>query len=188
MIKESPPLELRRGILASCFDKYNGTYASGVAANNKLDLEALGYYLELEALAVNGLTELVRPYKPDLIVPVPDGANRLGRQIAMALGIDAMILRKDSVTKEITMKPGAEQIFAAAKRIVVVEDVLNQRTTTSRVLALPWIGERTQAVVGVWDRGDPAARPTLAVPVQSLVEEFIPAELPQDSEYWSYIS
>lgn len=186
MIREAPTTDLRQGVLRACFDRFDGTYASGVAANNKLDLELLQGYPEHAALAVAGLRRLARRFGPDLIVPIPDGANWLGHGLGMTLGVDVMTLHKDPNTKAITMKPGSEQLYASARQVLLVEDVPNQLTTLRRTLAIPWIGELAVAALGVWDRGDSNDRPGLGVPLHSLIEEYLPPMLPVDSEYWEY--
>ncbi|HSX30461.1 MAG TPA: hypothetical protein VLE99_00910 [Candidatus Saccharimonadales bacterium] len=178
---------LRTGILRNCFGPYDGTHASGDWSNNKLDLELLENCRELAALAVTGLAQIIRPYKPDLLIPVPNGANWLARELRLRLGVDVMELSKDDETKQMSTKPNLEALYADTCRLVVVEDVPNSFTNTRNVLALPWIAARTVlAVVGVWDRGDAAMREPLPVPCKAVISEHIPRVLSAGAEYWRY--
>lgn len=186
-LEADPDARLRHGILTTCFGRYDGELANRDKANNKIDLEKLLQAPEYAALAVAQVARLAREHHPDLLVPVANGANWLGREAALSLGIDCMLMDKDEETKELSLRRNAAQTYGANRRIVIVEDVLRTGTSVGKTLSLPTIGERAEAVVSVWDRGDVATRPDLLVPVISVITEHIPAHLPPDSPYWDYV-
>jgi hypothetical protein len=181
-------IDLRKGILEICFDSYEEpiSFASGEPANNKLDLERLSHNESLiGAVAVAAVTNLVRPHQPDLIVATPKGANWLARRVAWALGEKALLLEKDKISKEFSYGEHGQQSVEKSRRLVIVDDVLNHLTNTGKVYEMPGVAERTQAIIGVWDR-NPDRVTDIQVPVEAVIKEEIPAMLPDDSPYWGY--
>jgi hypothetical protein len=182
--------DLRERLLKAGIGHYNKRFVSGVEANNKLDLdfETINRFPELRTDVLNGLGKLAVVHAPDLIVPIPNGANGYGSKVARALGIDFMILGKNPVTKDIFYNIGDLAALMKYRRIVLVEDVPNALTTTNTVLAMRGMAERVVGVIGIWDRGDPAIRLPLpgGVAVSSIVQEYIPAQLGPDSPLWDY--
>lgn len=186
--------ELRGPILRACFGEYEGTFASGVEANNKLDLERLPQRPALAARIAVEVGGLVSRYNPDLLVPVPNGANWLVDMISAARGIDRIVARKDPETKAVTIRNG-DEICSQAHRLVVVEDVLNGGTNSGRVIEALDCPEKVVAVVGIWNRGDIVAQQQRfseiaghEVAVVAAVEEYIPPMLPTDSPLWDFAS
>ncbi|MGH7238161.1 MAG: hypothetical protein ACREGF_06510 [Candidatus Saccharimonadales bacterium] len=188
---------LREPILKACFQPGNLVFAGGEEANNKLELENLRHCPDLRSLVAARVGKLVREYNPDLIIPVPNGANWLGQDIARARGIGCVLLGKNAETKEIYYPSNIQkQIVEGSQSIVIIEDALNKLITTKKVLALPGIAEKCLAVAGIWRRGDlglvlpryleSAENEDDYIPVQAVINEFIPAQLPDDSELWRY--
>lgn len=186
------PPPLRDRLLQVGFRRYEDSFASGLQANNKLDLsyEALHPHAELLAEVIQRLGELATEYQPDLIVPVPNGANGIGSNVAMKLNIEAACLIKNTwdTTQGIYYGNGSAQAINEHERIILVEDVINGLTSTRRVMALPGITERLVSVIGIWDRGDPQTRLVLprGVVLQAIIQEPIAPMLPESSKLWEY--
>lgn len=182
---------LREGVLSTCLERYDGVFASGVAANNKLNLDHLreGGNTAILGLAIRELVEDIRPLKPEFVVGVPSGATPLAKAAAQILEIECVTLTKGDEGIEYAT-PSDQRLARALVDGVVVEDVVTTLSSVRMVLELPEMGSRIMAVRGIWDRGDPTAREPLPRDIDygSLVEEYIPPELPSDSDYWGYVS
>ncbi|HVV25724.1 MAG TPA: hypothetical protein VHC21_01700 [Candidatus Saccharimonadales bacterium] len=177
---------LRETVLRLTFDRYEGTFAGGQPANNKLDLERIAHVPGLRAQIVYGLAELAQPHRPDLIVGVPHGGDWLATDLAWQLGIRALLLDKDE-HKAFHYQKGGEQMVARSERVVGVDDLFNRRTSIRKVQALNGLAERMVAAVAVWDR-NPAMKPRLPLPHEALIEEAIPDMLPADDPRQKYLS
>jgi hypothetical protein len=179
--------ELRDQILRVSFGRFNGKFAGGDEANNKLDLEQLQYIPDLRQKVASGVADLAKPYRPSLIIPIPNGANWLGGEVADLCGVKSLELRKDPETKEISLKDDESRITCMeAEEIVLVEDAITRFTSTRRALAIPHIAERAVAVVAIWNRGHFDERLGLGIDHHALVDEYIPPMLPKDSLLWDF--
>lgn len=186
--------DIRSDILRRCLTRHDDapvTFAGGEQANNKLDLEKITGSVKLRARVAVRMAELVRQSefypKLDMIVAVPNGANWLALDMGYLLGRFVLQLDKDPETKDFSFRHNGDNQLAGTKNIIIVDDVLNQLTNTSKVYELPDMAERTNAVFGIWDRNpDRTTSCTLPVPVQAIISEYIPAQLPSDSKLWKY--
>ncbi len=167
-------------------------FANGNKSNNKLNLDKLFEHPAHLDLILRHLAEIAMRYEPDVLVGVPSG----GQEIAIKL-VDKLHIFPDlAQLKKVESKPGLktftyasgedEDIIKSAKNIVVVEDVFNKFTSTRGVLAVTGILEKTQAVVGVWDRGFHPSRGFLPVPKHALVTEYIPNYLREADDIYPY--
>lgn len=181
--------DLRDPILDEFLYPHDGTFASGVPANNKLDLDGkrvISQDPRLFELIVRRLVVVVEEYEPDLIVPVPNGANLYAQRVARALGLGCrcVILSKDQSTRGIVVSSANQEVIDAAKSIVVLEDVANRFTNTR--LLLDALAKPVGAVVAVFDRGDPSSREPLPAdtPFKALAAETIdPIITPTSPQY-----
>lgn len=152
------------------------TYASGRQGNNKLDIETCKNIYKVRQDLKFRLGAIAIKYKPEFITAVPNGANWLGRDVAHYAGLPFVELKKyDDGSIDIHCQREAVTAYQLGS-CVVVEDVFNQFTNTRKTLAVPPIGDKARAVIGVWDRGDPVHRVALPLPVHSLIKEYIPAD------------
>jgi len=179
---------LREDIFKVCFQRYDGKFAGSQRANNKFDAEPLQWHKLLRPLVADAVAALGMLYKPDMVVPMPNGANWLGLDVAYLLGTALLLLCKNEETGEISYQPGGQQQLETAKRVLYVEDVPNRRSTTIKALALPGMAERVVAEVAILDRGMPDEKLPLQIPVKAMFVEPIPAMLPKNSPYWRYAS
>ncbi len=176
---------LRKDILGLCFDRYDGTFADGQEANNKLDLELVKQLPSLAALVSYKMATMVVSHNPDLLVSTPKGADWLTRRVAGRLGVAALILNKNETTKEFTYSEDGEETVAQSDRLVIVDDVLNRLTNTGKVYALPGIAEHAVAIAGIWDR-NPSRETKVPIPTEAIIVEEIPDMLPASHSLWNH--
>lgn len=181
---------MRERILAACFERYEGTFANGEKANNKLDGEKIRFNHVLRPMVVRRIGKMVLAHNPDFVVAVPSGANWLAKDIAETYDIGLVRLMKNPKNRQKLMfRTHAERAeLEKYEKGVLIEDVINRFTNTRKVLALPGMFDRIIAEVAVWDRGLPEQRTEPGIPYEALIVEPIPAMLPVDSELWSFAS
>lgn len=182
-------MSLREEILATCFSRYEGEFADGDQANNKLDMEKIYDNPELFEEVTLRLGQVAMEHDPEFIVGVPDGATRLADAVASYCGLFSAHLRRTGSNKDkVEFKDNfldGKVICGSLSRGVLVEDVFNKFTSTNRVLAVPELSERIVAVEAIWDRGsDPRSKPD--VPARALIKEHVPSILPADSRFWGF--
>lgn len=187
---------LREPLLEVGFGRYSGRFASGVEANNKLDLsydvithpEIVRRYPGLRAEIIHRLRTMAAPHNPDIFIPVPTGANGYARDVAAKRGVDWLELQKDPETGEIYYDGDIQAALVPYTRVVLIEDVPNALTSIRKTLDLLANPDKIQAVFGVYDRGDRASRPPLPgkIAVEAIVAHYIPAMLPPDDPLWKY--
>ncbi|MGB4758491.1 MAG: hypothetical protein WBP26_00365 [Candidatus Saccharimonadales bacterium] len=176
---------LHTDILQASFCRYDGPLANGENANNKLDLERIKDIPDLRQRVSGLVAEKVKLHRPQLIVPVPNGANWLGSDVAGLLDIEWLVLQKDIETKEISYFAGGLAVVQSIERLVVVEDVFRKFTNTNKVLALEGIGERAVAAEAIYDR-NPNRIEDIGLPHDALVKQYIPTQLPAESSFWQF--
>lgn len=152
--------------------------AAGNLANRKVELDVLEKSHLVKALVTSALVDLMMPYEPDLIVPIPTGADSLGELTADRLGIECAHLKWTEKThgyRKLIHRTHADLLnIRNAGRIMLIDDVF---TTGSSLLAAfnrPNIGEKTVGSAVVWDRSDVMARQNFPMPLESIVEKYIP--------------
>jgi hypothetical protein len=173
-------------IFRLCFDRYEGTLAGGQTANNKLDLERIEKVLSLRGRVAHNVASLVIPCEADLLVSTPRGGDWLTKDMAQILGIEYLLLGKDKSKNFAYFSGGAERV-ASSERVAIVDDLMNRRTNTNKVLALPGVAERAVAAVAIFDR-NPAMEPALPIPQYAWFEEYIAEMLPESDPHWSFLS
>lgn len=88
--------ELLEELLQVGFRRQNTTFAAGKQANNKLELDyetVAGS--KLFNKVVEGLCQLAKPYDPEFIAAVPDGATNLSVQLLIGSVPTRYILKSD---------------------------------------------------------------------------------------------
>jgi hypothetical protein len=173
---------LRNELIATCLVQEDYVQANGAQSNNKFVVERLQTKPELSRRVVGELGRLVTSFRPDLLLPVPDGANWLAEAVSLETEIDYGLLHK-SDDGSIEALPDTREKLASAGTVVVIEDVLNRLTTTNKVLEIPGTADKVAAVVGVFDRG-PTDRDPLDIPVQALLRRPLADQLSMDDKLW----
>lgn len=152
--------------------------ASGDEANVKVELNVLDNSYFIRALTVGGLVDLAKPYNPNLIVPMPTGADEIGQDVANIMNIDCAFLRWTHKSPEHrklahSTREDLEKIRHAGS-IVLLDDVFRTGSTLRIAYDIPNIGEKTVAALSIWDRSDGMASEEFPVPVESIVKRYIP--------------
>jgi hypothetical protein len=171
------------------FGPYEGFFTDGQTANNKLDLsyQRLSEHPALFRRVVSGLCELAEPYKPEFTIGNPDGATGLAGAVALEMDIYCLHLAKEPSANAIRFATTIDKFsMSVLGRGVGIEDVLNRRATTRRVLAMPGMFDKVLAVIGVFDRGMEGEVKEVRKPVHSLIKLPIPAQLEADSTLWKF--
>lgn len=171
---------LEDDILRHCFLAGEFQFANNETANNKLNLEIIENRPGIRSRVIARMAHMVTAHHPDLIIATPNGANWLASDISWQSGVGRLLLDKNNETGDFSYLPHGEAAVEKSQRIVIVEDVLNKLTNTGKVYRLPGVAERTEAVIGIWDR-NPDRESTLPVPVEALITHAIPNMLPEDS-------
>jgi len=183
--------DLRERILRSSFELFplGIRFASGKLANNKLDLEHIQRDKALRAMIVRRLGQRVLEHSPDAIVAVPDGANWIAKDIADQYDELTLIrLKRNQQNRDvISFQTAADRVLCGlSERAVLLEDAINEFTSTQRVAAIPEIGKIIVAEEAIWDRGDPTERIEPEFPYRALITEPIPLQLPAESPLRQY--
>lgn len=185
---------LQERLLDIGLEHYDGFFADDQPANNKLDLgyERVSQHSEVCDEVLYRMYHIARKhrYNPDFIVGVPNGAIGYAARLAAMLEVDYNPhLRKDPNTKKLYYANDIDKdSVSRLQRGILVEDVLNRRSSTRRALRLPGLGPKTTAVIAVFDRGIPEERYAIDKPVHAVVARPIPAELPQIHALWQHAS
>lgn len=95
------------------------------------------------------------------------------------------MLAKDEAKNFGYFSGGAERV-ALSQRLVIVDDLMNRRTNTNKVLALPWVPERAVAAVAIFDR-NPDMKSALPISQYAWFEEYIAEELPDSDPHWGFL-
>ncbi len=178
--------ELREAVLQTCFVREDSVFASGVAANNKLDVERLHKNPDLSKKVIQRIGKLAIEDAPDFVVGVPNGANWLAERVADLTKLNLVVLQADSDKNISYADKHSEYIAEYGFRGVMIEDVFNRFTNSRKVLGFESLANKISLAVSVWDRGNPNQRTQLEIPHKSLVTEYIPSQLGSDSELWRY--
>lgn len=169
-------------------------YASGIAANNKLNLgsEELSLFPQLHYEVTHKLGGIVTGYSPDLLIPVPSGANGYARCIGDARNIDYILPPKFELWPE--WKEKMMGLIEGHDRIAIIEDIPTRLTSTERTIRELGIGERVVLIAALFDRGYPQHRNRLRrlgkiprhVPIIPLVRRPLPPVLDDSDPVWEF--
>ncbi len=168
---------------------FEGTFADGQLANNKLDLSyaRLSSRPRLFRRIVKGLCEYAEPYKPEFTIGNPDGATGIAGAVALEMDLHCIHLAK-TPDKGIQYATTIDEFSVLqVQRGVLIEDVLNRRSTSQKVLRLPHLADKISAVIGIFDRGMPGEVRSIDKPVHSLVTFPIPPVLHDNSDIRLYM-
>lgn len=168
---------------------FEGTFADGQPANNKLDLSyaRLSSRPRLFRRIVQELCEYAEPYKPEFTIGNPDGATGIAGAVALEMDLHCIHLVKTH-NKGIKYATTIDEFSVSqVQRGVLIEDVLNRRSTSQKVLQLPHLADKISAVISIFDRGMPGEAHFIDKPVESLVKFPIAPELPDNSELRLYM-
>ncbi|HTB48631.1 MAG TPA: hypothetical protein VK712_00960 [Verrucomicrobiae bacterium] len=186
--------ELRGQLLEIGFGPYNGQFTDNQPANNKLNLDYENLnqeqHAELHDEVVSRLCGLAEMFEPEFVIGVPNGAIGLAQAVAVHYSgfVYNPFLKKDESSKTVGYATPLDQEVAEELSCgVLIEDVLNRRSTTQRVLRIPGLAPKIVAVIGIFDRSVPSERKPVGRPVRSLVSMEIPAIIDEEHELWGML-
>lgn len=151
------------------------TTAAGLPANVKIDLEKvieLDFQLAAEIAGILAVRLAVE--KPDLLIPVPDGANSWARQAAMHMGIETVIPKwfdKQAGKLRFSGSTDIEKVRKAS-RVALIDDVFTTGSSIEKVAAHPDIASKVVAAGVIWNRSSES--PQLGFPVASVIDSYLP--------------
>lgn len=158
------------------------TAHNGELGNCKIVLDNLlntHQHPELLRKVVKRLSRKLGLHQPEIILPIPEGANRFGRLVAVELGARAILLEwQDKEAGELRFKHQPERIVVCrSKRVALVDDVY--RTGSSFEEAINSVELESKELVGgvVWDRSDGWQHS--AFPIESVVRKYVPMRVDQ---------
>jgi orotate phosphoribosyltransferase len=187
-----PEAELRTRLLKAGLVFGEFSFSGGQKANHKLELDYdhIKQDSQLYLEVIDRLAELAEPWQPDFVVGVPNGATRIGLSVGLNLKTvsHCVQLRKDDGHFSYSTLAVDAENARRGSRGVIVEDVVNRRTNTLKVLNMNGLGEKIVGAVAIWDRAidnDPL-RQSLPIELKSIVTEPVPSMLPDGHEFWGY--
>jgi len=180
-------IDLKEAILQTCFERFDGQFAAGDRANNRVNLDRLAKNEELKNYCIKQLGSLAIAYQAEFVTAVPDGANWIARNVSERFGLPLVELFKYPDTGQIDFRTKEdEEITHDLACGALFEDVARTFHSLQKVLALDPLDEKVIVIGSIFDRGNPATRNSLQVPHIPLVREYIPPLLPKNSDYWKY--
>lgn len=133
-------------------------------------------HAELLDEVTGNLSKKLRPFQPEIILPMPEGANTFGQKLARQLGARAILLEwKDKETSQLGFLNQSDRIvLCLAERVALVDDVY--RTGSTFLEALDSIELANKKLIGgaIVDRSDPASQRAVPFEVKSVVKRFYP--------------
>ncbi|MDO8591764.1 MAG: hypothetical protein Q7R60_02460 [bacterium] len=136
---------------------------------------------KVEDLLVRKLT----PFEPEILIPMPEGANSLGLALARKLGARAILLEwEDKEAGILKFKDQHERIVVClANRAALIDDVKRRESTFEQAIESIGLGSKDLVSAVVWDRSDPKHPSSLGITGVSVVKKYIPmwVELGLDS-------
>jgi orotate phosphoribosyltransferase len=151
------------------------TTAAGVPANVKINLEnvvELDYQLVAEIAGILAIRLALE--KPDLIIPVPEGADIWAEESALHLGIDVVKMKwLDKKTGKLRTT-GVTDInkIRQSERIAVVDDVFTTGGSIKKVVSHRDIASKVVAAGVVWNRSK--ENPKMDFPVAAVIDSYVP--------------
>lgn len=154
---------------------------NGESGNLKLVLDDLlndDRYAPVRTKVVKRLAAKLKPYKPEIILPMPEGANGFGMSLARKLGARAVLLEwEDKEQGILTYKDQHErQVVCLATRIAKIDDVLRKGTTFEQAIDSLGLSHKELVAGVVWDRREESeiSTPVFSFPVESVVQKYYP--------------
>lgn len=180
-------------LLSLGFSRWEGNFANGEPANNKLSLDhdMLKQDPKLYTMVVRRMCELAEPYRPSFFIGVPQGATGIAKAVAQEYGAHLLSptpeIKKDYATKTMSYaNTQSSRIVRCSGNGVLVEDVFRTGSSTEKALALPYMAGKIIAGVCVFDRRISGNCLDLPIEVHSVAQEPIPTMLKEESELWQY--
>lgn len=150
------------------------TATDGILANCKVEMDVMYQDQSLTDQIAENLANRLEKYKPEVIIPVPRGANRLGQVIGAIMGVKCVLICwTDKEAKQLDYLDKVTAAYAQrAKSVAIVEDVSTTDGSMATVAGFLG-GEKDYIGAVVWDR-DPKTNKKSTFPVERLIKKYVP--------------
>ncbi len=153
------------------------TAASGQSGDTKINTDVMYNNKPLLNFVASELARRARAFEPDLIVPVPRGANAIGRLVARRMKVEVAFMQWDDKTPgNKAVSPAGETDAAAiidAERVLVLEDVYSTGISSHTVASHELIKPKVAGVLSIWSRLRESERIEVPYRTATIVEEYI---------------
>ena len=131
---------------------------------------------ELQQAIVQVLAKKLSKYKPEIVIPLPEGGSHIGQKLARHLGARAIMLDKNAESKELHLADQHERIVIAntSGLIVLIDDVFRTGSQVEEAVGSLELSYKKLVVGVVWDRRSPEAEDEANRPVESVVRRYVP--------------
>ena len=162
------------------------TAHNGEQGNCKVVLDELlnnELHASLRGEVVKSLARKLKPFEPEILIPMPEGANILGMLLARELGARAVLLEwQDKTDGQLKFKDQHERIvICSAERIALIDDVRRTDSTFSQAIKSIELGGKNLVSGVIFDRSDPRVQPSSEFKVVSVVKRYIPLRVKLDA-------
>ncbi|MDZ7744677.1 MAG: phosphoribosyltransferase [Candidatus Saccharibacteria bacterium] len=171
--------ELKREILdARVLEAGEMVAANGQLIGQKLEFDNVDQHSDLFYKIVAGLVELASSHDPDILIPVPEGANAYVKAMSEQMGnLEFVQLRKPEVETEpfaLQSQRIGQLILRNKEKPFLVDDVFRTGSQLKRVMAMPEMQGKEIAAGVIWRRDDPDQTKRNTLKVYSLIHEYVP--------------
>lgn len=158
------------------------TTHGGESANYRVEMEDIlgedSSHRELRGMIADRLAKKLEPYEPEVIIPIPEGANYLGAMIARRLGVRVVYLAwrdKAAHPRQLQYHDQHNRIVVnRAIRVALIDDVYTSGLSLEEVVEFTELDGK-QVVGGIaFDRSAPKVRKASPYPIESVVSRHLP--------------
>lgn len=155
------------------------TAHNGETGDTKVVLDSLlndPEHKELLGDVVANLSNRLKPFKPEVVLPMPEGADILGQKLARELGARAILLEwEDKDAGRLKFRNQSERIvLCLAARVMLADDVFRTGSTFWQALDSFELARKQLVGAAIVDRSDPKQSHQLPFEVKSVVKRFYP--------------
>lgn len=154
------------------------TAASGEVADTKISMDVMYRNQPLLDFITSELARRAKSYKPDIIIPVPRGANRIGKLVAERMGIEVALMEwEDKAPGRKAASPADEidaKLITESNRALVIEDVYSTGESSHAIATHQLLASRAVGVLSIWSRLKPEERIEVPYKTTAILEEYIP--------------
>lgn len=155
------------------------TLASGAAATRKLNWDNISRDSDTYWDVVHEMGELVSGFDPDVIVPVPEGANELGTDVGDFLNLPVVYLGREANSRRIFVDDDTRQMLDEYDQAMLIDDIFTTGSSLLRATRAIHRGRVAGAAV-IWDRSMQR--------IDNVGELYLPSRLRVESLIRKYVS
>lgn len=179
---------LRDEVLGSCLVRQEYIQAAGQKSNNKLVIERLAANPETLKKVVKALGQIATDYEVNYIMGVPTGGVWLADKVASEARLPHIKLTREIFSKSVMFLTDVDQYYQwNLCRGMLVEDFVTTGGSIAKVLYdkdSPVVQHDVAVIASLQTRGHPELVRSFHCPHETLIQEYIPSILPDDSPIW----